>query len=204
MVLSLVRISACRAAVLALASCRSFSREAILAGSASRASSFSVTVSRMDNLAMIASYFWRACRRRWRPRWSSSAPWRWLLFRCDVAARGRGRLCCCGKMGEGGWGEEGEVGRGRWEKGGEGGEGEMVVVVCGGGWVSRAVEGKGYVAGEPSRCNHMTLLHILVTAQEQKQGDVPCSVAATEVQAPYKKTGGLVILCTVISSPNKS
>ncbi len=56
MVRSLVRISACRAAVLALASCRSFSREAILAGSASRASSFSVTVSRMDNLAIIASY----------------------------------------------------------------------------------------------------------------------------------------------------
>jgi hypothetical protein len=57
MVRSLVRISACRAAVLALASWRSFSREAILAGSASRASSFSVTVSRMDNLAMIASYY---------------------------------------------------------------------------------------------------------------------------------------------------
>ncbi len=56
MVRSLVRISACRAAVLALASWRSFSREAILAGSASRASSFSVTVSRMDSLAMKALY----------------------------------------------------------------------------------------------------------------------------------------------------
>ncbi len=33
---------------------------------------------------------------------------------------------------------------------------------------------------------HMTLLHILVTAQEQKQGDVPCSVAATELNMPHK------------------
>jgi hypothetical protein len=50
-----------------------------------------------------------------------------------VAARGGGRLCCCGKMvGRVGGGEEGEVGRGRWERGGEE---EMVVEVGGGGGV---------------------------------------------------------------------
>ncbi len=71
----------------------------------------------------------------------------------------------------------------RWgEAGGRGGERWWLGWVGGGGWISRAVEGMGYVAGEPSRCNHMTLLHILVTAQEQKQGDAPCSVAATELR----------------------
>ncbi len=70
------------------------------------------------------------------------------------------------------WGRVGAVGRGC-ERGGQGGGRRWLGRV--GGWVSRAVEGKVYVAGEPSRCYHMTLLHILVTAQEQKQGDVPCS-----------------------------
>ncbi len=55
MILSFVTISAWRAAVLALDSCKSFSREAILPGKDSRASSFSVRESSMESLFMMVS-----------------------------------------------------------------------------------------------------------------------------------------------------
>ncbi len=54
-ILSLVTISAWSASVLAMDSCRSFSREAILLGRDLRASSFSVRESRMESLAMMVS-----------------------------------------------------------------------------------------------------------------------------------------------------
>jgi len=55
MILSFLTISACRAAALAVDSWSSFSREEILLGRDSRASSFSVRESKIVSLAMMLS-----------------------------------------------------------------------------------------------------------------------------------------------------
>jgi hypothetical protein len=99
-ILSLVMISAWRAAVLALDSWRSFSREAILLGRDSRASSYSVMESRIESLAMMESM---------------SA---WLIggvFGAMVVVGGGGTSCSMGLgggMGVEGRGDEGGEGKG--------------------------------------------------------------------------------------------